>query len=62
MCIKSRVSHLELSSAYSIADFKIKNQTMRMCSKIKMAGNSNVVKQHMSWDVHKATFMAIKWC
>lgn len=40
--------HLELSSAYSIVDFKIKNQTMRMCGKIKKAGNSNVVKQLMT--------------
>lgn len=50
MCFKSRVimPHQELSSAYSIVDFKIKNQTMRMCGKIKMAGNSNVVKQLMS--------------
>ena len=39
--------HLELSSAYSIVDLKIKkkNKTMRMCGKIKMAGNSNAVKQ-----------------
>jgi len=40
--------HLELSIAYSIVDLKIKNKTMRMCGKIKMAGNSNVVKQLVS--------------
>lgn len=40
--------HLELSIPYSIVDLKIKNKTMRMCGKIKMAGNSSVVKQLVS--------------
>lgn len=40
--------HLELSSANSIVDLKLKKETMKMCGKIKMAGNSNVVKQLMS--------------
>ena len=39
--------HLELRTSCSIVDLKVKNKKMRMCGKIKMAGNSNLVPKQL---------------